>query len=120
MSNNRAGGSFLKRKRLEHRLTMQDVERALGIAPSYISRIENARFPTGPDYAIVTRLADFYGVTPNELAQAYQVYLPRDTTDIRLRTIVAELQKLPDGERGRALELIEMIIMQARSHAQEI
>lgn len=62
-------GSYLKRLRNEHGLSLRDVEAKAGVSSSYMAQIEHGRRrPPGPD--ILKRVAPVYDVPLRDLLKA--------------------------------------------------
>lgn len=77
-------GSFLRRRRLEKRLTQREFGAKVGVDFTYLSKVENGRLPP-PSEATITQIAKVLGDSSDDhLARARKV--PLD-----LRAAVAEL-----------------------------
>ena len=62
-------GRAIKRIRVEHGLTQEQVSAASGLHPTYISDIE--RGARNPSWEAITRLADGIGVATAEIAREF-------------------------------------------------
>ncbi len=82
-------GDFLKGLREERNLTLRQVETETGISNSYLSQIERGD-KTGniPNFSILFRLADLYGVKITDFAEAIEQ--ERQGKIIDLRTLSAK------------------------------
>lgn len=68
-------GAFLRRRRLEKRLTQREFAERVGVDFTYLSKVENGRLPA-PSEATITQIAKVLGDDPeNHLAQARKVPL---------------------------------------------
>jgi transcriptional regulator with XRE-family HTH domain len=75
--------SPLRRLRLCLGLRLHDVERAVGIADTVVSRLE--RGEVGLNEPRLQRLAGFYGVAPEALARAMEAWSARHAARARER-----------------------------------
>lgn len=78
--NVRSGGNALRRRRMAAEMTIEDVlkgleSRGIKMETSDISRLENGRV-TSPSLEKVTIYGTFLGLSPNEIAQAYELWVP--------------------------------------------
>lgn len=73
----RRGGAYLRRLREAHDWTQRDLEKRTGglLSASYISAIETG-LVVKPPMASLCLLGKALGVTPNEIAEAYDVWHP--------------------------------------------
>lgn len=62
-------GRAVKRVRVEHGLTQEQVSATSGLHPTYISDIE--RGSRNPSWEALTRLADGIGVSVQDIARSY-------------------------------------------------
>lgn len=100
------GGRVLESERRKRNLTIQDVVRMLGEGwyPTKISKLETGAFIHIP-FQPVIELSGFYGITPNEISNAYGVYEPKqDLQDIRLLEISRIAKQLQGKERDTFLD----------------
>lgn len=73
-------GAFLRRRRLEKRLTQREFAEQVGVDFTYLSKVENGRLPA-PSEATITQIAKVLGDDPEtHLAQARKVPLDLRTT----------------------------------------
>lgn len=76
------GGRVFESERRKRNLTIQQVVSQLGEGwyPTKVSKLETGAFIHLP-YEPVIDLAAFYGMTPNEISNAYGVWVPRSELD---------------------------------------
>lgn len=95
------GGRFLESERKKRNLTMTQVVRAVGEGwyPTKISKLETGAF-ISPPFEPILVLSGYYGITPNEIGQAYRVYEPQsELADSRLAEINRIARQLTGKDR---------------------
>jgi transcriptional regulator with XRE-family HTH domain len=110
MLDSKQGGAFLKRRRLQLELTLDDLSRELHINSGDISRMENGRI-TSPSLERAVLLGKQLGFTPNQVAAAYGLWSNLEKSlEERWTMLGQNLAKLPQSEQGRVLDAIEALI----------
>jgi transcriptional regulator with XRE-family HTH domain len=118
----RAGGLWFKRLREGREWTQRDVDRRTGgkVSGANISQIEIGAI-SKPAMAMLVELGKVYGVTPNEIAEAYGLWSPAATGEsepAQIKTAKATLERLGPGQRLRLLTQIETLARMAEREAE--
>lgn len=118
----RAGGAWFKRLREGREWTQRDVDRRTQgkVSGANISQIEMGAI-SKPALAMLVELGKVYGVTPNEIAEAYGLWTPMGGTGepAQIKTVKATLERLSPGQRLRLLTQIETLARMAEREAGE-
>jgi transcriptional regulator with XRE-family HTH domain len=111
----KAGGAWLRRLRESRGWTMRDVDQRSGgvLSTSNISELENGNV-SKPSMPMLLKLGEVYGLTPNQIAEAYGWWFPPEQSEAGAR--VAELAyldnvlgRLTPGARYNLLRQIETL-----------
>lgn len=109
------GGQFLRNKRKDRGMTIEDVTRDIGVEVSDISRIETGRLASPGLYKIIT-YAKYLGVTPNQICEVYGIWdePAGGEADDKVAAVSRDLRSLPAEERNKILDVCSALITQAQ------
>lgn len=101
-------GAELRKVRKEKELSLRDVEKATGISPSTLSRIERGHVP---DFSVIERLAAFLGVSVQAGGQSNGTI---ETDEDMMKAIEVHLRanKNLDESIARAIARSYEVVMQ--------
>lgn len=106
----RQGGEWLRRHRERMGMTQRDVDRMSGISAQNISSLENGLI-SKPSMPMLVQIGALYGVTPNDIAEAYGWWrVPTQIErDERLIYLDSVLNRLSDDQRNLLLRQVEIM-----------
>lgn len=109
----REGGSFLRNKRKQLNMTIEDAVRGTDLDIADVSRMENGRI-TSPSLDKIITYAKRLGLTPNQVAAAYGLWdCPQDMLSGRWAIAEKKMAKLSLEERSQILLALEELIRAA-------
>jgi len=104
-------GQKINRLRLEKRESLQDVASAVGVSKAHVWELEKGR-TDNPAMALVTRLADHFGVTVTYLASE-DVNAPDE--DAELQRMFRQAHALDERDRQTLDALLQSFLARKRS-----
>lgn len=92
-------------------LTYAQVAKATGLGRSHIHQFQKTAEIGEPKFGFMTVLAQFYGLTPNDVARELGILedapkVPHAAEDIRVMAALRRLDKLPAALKDRAVDII--------------
>lgn len=104
------GGLFLRRLREAHDWTQRDLEKKTGglLSASYISAVETGII-VKPPLASLALLGKALGVTPNEVAEAYDVWHPEQASREEEEEVTYLRQVLRQATPGQRHSLLQSV-----------
>lgn len=108
------GGQWMAAHRERMGLSQRDVDRRTGISAQNVSAIENGLIAK-PAFPMLAAIGTLYGVTPNQIAEAYGWWREpgRQRSDPRMVYLESVLKRLPETHRDSLLEQVEASAMLA-------
>lgn len=106
------GGKYLRKRREDAHLSLNQAENGTGIKSASISQIELAQIKN-PSAGMLVKYAEFLGIGPVEILRVYgytKEELPQD--EVKVDELRFMLSRLPENKR---LPLIESFIRQTRT-----
>lgn len=92
-------------------LTYRQVSEATGIGRSHLHQFQSSGEIREPKYGFMAVLAQFYGLTPNDVASYLGILedapdIPEALKDLRLMSTLRKLDKFPPALRDRLMDTI--------------
>ena len=115
------GGRWLRSLRVGRGKTLAEVDKATGVSQQNISNLENGQIGK-PAMPMLARLAEYYGVTPTEVARRFGWWHGVDdeqSKDPRLVYLEQVLARLNPGQRYNLLQQVKGLAQLAEQEAKK-